>query len=255
LCFFTSFINIPHCSIINQQQQPQSSKPVLFDYETLDIVLYLLSWPVEYIWPVIDLIRVLVLHESTAAYYTRMKDGHISLISLLLTILKVENLNGVCLQLCLKLIINLFRNKSFHLSLIMESHLIITHLSSIISHLNFNNESDPKVALSCTQIFLNYSLLLQNGPPYRPQNHYDTIKILISSASSMLKNDRVSDELKSLLLVALASIIHNDSRILVPLKKFEPFLKSQNAKLRECALYIIECLNSQSIPLLIEGKN
>jgi hypothetical protein len=242
-------------SLFNVLQPSKSSSSIAFDCESLDIVLHLLSWPLEYIWPVIDLIRVLILQEPAAVYYSRMKDGHVSLITLLLTILKVPNINGICLQLCLKLMINLFSHKCFHLSLIMESNIIITQLSSIISQLNFNNESDPKVALCCAQIFLNYSLLLQNGPPYRPQNHYKTIKILINSASSMLKNDRVSDEQKGLFLVTLGTIIQNDAKIIVSNKQFEPFLQSQNAKLREYAKHIIECLNSNSVPLLAEGNN
>jgi len=248
-------------SVFNSLQQStktptkSSSPSSSFDCEALDIVLQLLSWPVDNLFPVIDLIRVLILQESAAVYYCKMNYKGVSLISVLIQLMKVHNISPICLQICLKLFINLFRHKCFHLLLIIDSNLIITYLSNLMSQLNYSEDADRKVALACSQIFYNYALLWMTGPFFKHPLHYDTVKILMKSECKLLKNDSLQDDTKILLLTSLATIIQNDCRISLQLNTVEPFLSSQNPKIRECAMFIIECLHVEGHSHLTDIKN
>jgi len=238
-----------------QQSTKSPTKSSSFDCEALDIVLQLLSWPVDNLFPVIDLIRVLILQESAAVYYSKMNVKGVSIISVLVQLMKVHNISPICLQICLKLIINLFRHKCFHLLLIIDANLIITYLSNVLPQLNYAEDGDRKIALACSQIFYNYALLWMTGPSFKHQTHYDTVKILIKSDCKLLKNDSLQDDTKILLLTSLATIIQNDCRISLQLKPVEPFLSSQNPKIRDCAIFIIECLHVEVHSHLTDIKN
>jgi len=215
-----------------------------FNPDGLDIVLYMLSWTIDKTWPVIDLIRVLVLQESAAAYYSKIKDDNLSLFSILLNYLKVPDMNVIHIQLCIKVIINLFHQSAFHISLLMKAHELITVLSTLISKLSYTQESDSKILFLCAQVFQNFSLLWQQGPPFRHAKHYKTIKILVKTSCQLL-NKTISCDIHIALLITLGSILRNDSRIYIQVKLFEALLNSsQNSTIKECLMYILECLNN-----------
>jgi len=219
-----------------------SFSTAVFDPYGLDIVLYMLSWPLEKTWPVIDLIRVLVLQESAASYYSKVKEDNLSLLNIIIYFIKVTDLSPTHLQLCIKVIINLFRQPVFHISLLIRSYDIISTLASIMAQLPQTQEVDPKITLLCVQVFQNYSRLWFTGPPFRQQKHYDSIKILIRSAIQLLNNPAITDEIKISLLISLGTIIRNDSRIYVQVKQLEHLLLSPNPIIQECIKYILESL-------------
>jgi len=193
-------------------------------------------------WPVIDLIRVLVLQESAASYYSKVKEENVSLLNIIIYFIKVTDMSPTHLQLCIKVIINLFRQPVFHISLLIRSYDIISSLAGIMAQLPQTQEVDPKIALLCVQVFQNYSRLWFTGPPFRHQKHYDSIKILIRTAIQLLNNPAVTDEIKISLLISLGTIIRNDSRIYVQVKQLEHLLLSPNPIIQECIKYILESL-------------
>jgi len=231
-------------NLVNVLKSPKLSfATALFKPEALDLVLYMLSWPLDKLFSALDLIRVLLLHESAASYISKMKDENISLLSILLICLKIPDLQLTLLQICLKTIINLFSHPCYNIVLIMSAHVIVNILVSLISKMSFEGDgkNDRITIKLCSQIFQNFALLWHSGPPFRPENHYDTVKILIKTACTLLHHPALSDadDIKISLLIALGTLVQSDNRIRIPNKKFEPFLNSQNATLRDCSKYII----------------
>jgi len=213
-----------------------------FDRDGLDIVLYMLSWPIELTWPVIDLIRVLVLQESAAAYYSKIKDDHLSLFSIILNFLKVPDMKVIYIQLCIKVLINLFRQPAFHISLLFRANELITTLTTLITKFTSLPESDSKIVLLCTQVFQNYSLLWQKSP-FRYEKHYKTMKILMNTYCQLL-NTTISDEIHIVILICLGTIIQSDTRIYIKVNQFDSLRNSQNSTIKECLIYILESLKN-----------
>jgi len=210
------------------------------------LILKLLTWPPKQVFPVLDIVRVLILHPRAAAYYidhyvaTNTQGNNHNLFSLLLKIGSSPQCLSASRMLSLKFIANMFSRDSL-VQIIKQSQDRILDVLSTMS-------SDLTVSKFLANVLLNFSqLLMKQKDPESSSRKIKCANILLN-----ILRKKVDETVVYTLFVALGTLIYYDKtfrRSLLSLG-LQPivhlFIQSENTKLREVSADIVKLTYNNS---------
>lgn len=167
-------------------------------FSDVDVALMLKvlkSWPVAVLFPVIDLLRILVLHpDGVAKLLQYVKDGYDIVIELIKKVIASSPLPANLLT-CLRVVANLFKNACFYEWLLNHRVEILDAFASCCSSSNKN------VQMSYATLILNYAVLLIEKKDEEGQAQ------VLSAALEMAEGETVDADSRFRALVAIGSLM------------------------------------------------
>eukprot|EP01125_Pyxidicula_operculata_P009697 TRINITY_DN317_c1_g1_i3.p1 TRINITY_DN317_c1_g1~~TRINITY_DN317_c1_g1_i3.p1 ORF type:complete len:461 (-),score=98.36 TRINITY_DN317_c1_g1_i3:395-1777(-) len=219
------------------------------------------NWPVNELFPVLDLIRILVLFShKTEGFDYIIKDLNLKLY-LLVSINGGEVLNYQTKLTALQFYLNLFMNKSWVQLLNDEQHHIINFLNKIVDSINGPiDEKNMNLLINVSRILVNFSKMWAGGNFGDLEAHCKAVPITFKLIKSLLSY-RDKPNLVYSTLVALGTIIQSDAciettgfvcvyedDIIAALKSISMGItkgSEENLKVLDCVQYILELLRTQ----------
>jgi phospholipase A-2-activating protein len=166
-------------------------------FSDVDITLVLKlikAWPLEMIFPGIDILRMIVLHPDGAATLLKhLSDGNDVMIELIKKISKSPV--PANLLTSIRAVTNLFKNSSYYPWLLNYRAEILDAFSTCYSSANKN------VVLSYSTLILNYSVLLIEKKDEEGQSQ------VLSAALEIAEEEKIDNDSKFRALVAIGSLM------------------------------------------------
>ncbi|KAF6166573.1 hypothetical protein GIB67_005435 [Kingdonia uniflora] len=209
-------------------------------FADVDIVLLLRllkSWPVAMLYPVLDVLRMVILHPDGASLlFKHTKDGYDILMA---TITKVTTTPALAANLLTitRAVTNLFKESCFSQWLQMHCSEVLDSLSSCLA-------SNKNVQLSYSTLLLNYAVLSIE------KRDQDSQSQVLSAAFAVVEEESLDVDSKFRCLVAVGSLMLEGSMKKIALDfDVESIARvakgSKDAKIAEVGADI-DCLSSRS---------
>lgn len=167
-------------------------------FSDVDVALMfkvLKTWPIAVLFPVIDVVRMIVLHPDGAMKLLQyVKDEHDIVIELIKKVTSSPPLPANLLT-CLRAVTNLFKNTCFYEWLLNHRVEILDAFSSCCSSSNKN------VQMSYATLILNYAVLLIEKKDEEGQSQ------VLSAALEMAEGENVDSDSRFRALVAIGSLM------------------------------------------------
>ncbi|CAI9104464.1 OLC1v1003135C2 [Oldenlandia corymbosa var. corymbosa] len=179
--------------ILRETSRYHSSK---FSDDDVELVVKLLhSWPVEMLFPVIDLLRMIVLHPDGATILLKqVNTGNDVVMELIKKVTRSSPLPPNLLT-SIRVVTNLFRNSIFHDWLLKHYSEIIDAFAS--SYL----PSNKNVQLAYSTLLLNYAVLLVE------KKHESGQSQVLSAAIGIAEEETIEVDTRYRVLVAIGSLM------------------------------------------------
>ncbi|CAH1444875.1 unnamed protein product [Lactuca virosa] len=151
------------------------------------------SWPLSMMFPVIDILRMVILHPDGSSVLKRVSDEN----DIFLDLIKKVTNNPLPPNLLtsIRAVVNLFKNSSFHLWLQNHRVEIFDAFASCYSSPNKN------VQISYSTLVLNYAVLLIEKKDEEGQSH------VLSAALEIAEGETLEVDAKYRALVAIGSLM------------------------------------------------
>ncbi|KAG0497157.1 hypothetical protein HPP92_001848 [Vanilla planifolia] len=179
-------------NVLKDTSHYHSSTFADFDFSVL--LKMLKSWPISMIYPVMDIVRMLVLHPDGASGLLKYTQGN----DVLLDMLKKTTMaprNAGNLLTAIRAFTNLFKHSAF-------SHWLQVHCSEILDAFSSCRSSFNKnMHLSYSTLVLNYAVLLIELKDAEVQGQ------VLSAALEVAEDKNVDDDSKFRALVAVGSLM------------------------------------------------
>eukprot|EP01083_Nonionella_stella_P020782 57667_1 len=183
-------------SIVTTLRDSGSYHTSKFSNDEYLLVDKLLSWPKPKLPPVLNLVRVMILHPDAAIRYSST-----DLIQRMITLIADGDEYTNNTLACLRTILNMFSRHVFMKPLLKNHEEIIAGLTSIMSSSNKN------VRLSCASLLLNFSVKFQNDP----ESKYSDAKVLILSSMLEALATEADPAVMYRILVAAGTLLFRDT--------------------------------------------
>ncbi|KAJ0607997.1 putative transcription factor WD40-like family [Helianthus annuus] len=165
-----------------------------FSDEDICLLLKLLkSWPVSMIFPVIDVLRMVILHPDGSTLVKRANDENDTFMELIKKV--TSSPLPPNLLTSIRVVVNLFKNSGFHLWLQKHRVEIFDAFASCYSSSNKN------VQVSYSTLVLNYAVLLIEKKDEEGQAH------VLSAALEIAEGEALEVDAKYRALVAIGSLM------------------------------------------------
>ncbi|KAJ9135556.1 hypothetical protein P3X46_032726 [Hevea brasiliensis] len=165
------------------------------DVEIALLLKLMKSWPVAMLFPVIDILRMIVLHpDGASALLKHVEDGS----DILMEVIKRVTTNSPLppnLLTSIRVVTNLFKNSCYHNWLLRHRSEILDAFSSCYSSSNKN------LHLSYSTLILNYAVLLIEKKGQEGQSQ------VLSAALEIAEEENVEVDSKFRVLVAIGSLM------------------------------------------------
>lgn len=165
-----------------------------FSNDDISLLLKLLkSWPVSMMFPVIDILRMVILHPDGSAVLKRAIDEN----DIFMDLIKKVTSNPLPANLLtsIRAVVNLFKNSGFHFWLQKHRVEIFDAFASCYSSPNKN------VQISYSTLVLNYAVLLIEKKDEEGQSH------VLSAALEIAEGESLEVDAKYRALVAIGSMM------------------------------------------------
>eukprot|EP00252_Welwitschia_mirabilis_P020798 TRINITY_DN5175_c0_g1_i1.p1 TRINITY_DN5175_c0_g1~~TRINITY_DN5175_c0_g1_i1.p1 ORF type:complete len:778 (+),score=142.56 TRINITY_DN5175_c0_g1_i1:80-2413(+) len=162
------------------------------------VMKMLISWPVEMLFPVLDLVKMIVLHPHGASMFSSFTQGENDL--LMNTVRRVTSppIQPSNQLTCLRLLVNTFKHSCFKAWLTKHRSDILDIFSDCCSSSNKN------IRLGFSTLILNYSVLLSNSGDKEGQLQ------VLSASMEMADSTEQDSDVRFRALVALGSLMHDN---------------------------------------------
>ncbi|KAK7264325.1 hypothetical protein RJT34_31932 [Clitoria ternatea] len=163
-----------------------------------DIVLLLKllqSWPITMIFPVIDVVRMMVLHPDGASLLHKHFEAENDILMDVIKKVTVNPTNPANLLTSIRAVTNLFRNSCYYNWLQKHRSEILDAFSSCSSSANKN------LQLSYSTLLLNYAVLLIDSKDQEGQSQ------VLSAALEIAEDENIEADSKFRALVAVGSLM------------------------------------------------
>ncbi|KAI3804971.1 hypothetical protein L1987_26901 [Smallanthus sonchifolius] len=165
-----------------------------FSDDDISLLLKLLkSWPVSMMFPVIDVLRMVILHPDGSTLLKRANDENDTLMELIRKV--SSNPLAPNLLTSIRAVVNLFKNSGYHLWLQKRRVEIFDAFASCYSSPNKN------VQVSYSTLVLNYAVLLIEKKDEEGQAH------VLSAALEIAEGETLETDAKYRALVAIGSLM------------------------------------------------
>lgn len=151
------------------------------------------SWPVSMMFPVIDILRMVILHPDGSSVLKRVSDENDIFMDLIKKV--TNNPLPPNLLTSIRAVVNLFKNSTFHLWLQNHRVEIFDAFASCYSSPNKN------VQISYSTLVLNYAVLLIEKKDEEGQSH------VLSAALEIAEGETLEVDAKYRALVAIGSLM------------------------------------------------
>jgi molybdopterin converting factor small subunit len=253
-------------TVASLQQYAENTQQSTFMSEELNVIWKLLQWPADKVFPALDILRILVLHQQAAMQLMKYTDAYFKsksvrfvemtkdfdmnqerdLLKILLNFTNVpeQNIAKINFMLGLKFVSNLFVHMDFVPSLRMYQDVILDKI--VGGALTF--VSDKNLASILASVLLNYSVIFFNSPTSR-ENTDAKIKAA-NLAVKVLKNQADHDTVHKI-IVALGTLLLRDTQVTRQvISELKPALQpwtnhTENEKIKECVVELLDVVRSQ----------
>jgi len=203
-----------------------------YPQDSVLLVKLLNSWPPNFRFPVLDLIRMYVLHPSGSE---GMKEGLIELLLKELVCVEAPIINNVIFSL--RIIANLFRHPSTRILLPNYAERILETMTDIAAKCNNKN-----VSLSLVTVLLNFSVLYLDKPKAE-------VKIQLASVLEEILRSEKDEETLFRGFVTLGTLVWEDSvcqSVVQDLGLLEAIKihTSSPSKLQQCSTELVSFLET-----------
>ncbi|KAI3755551.1 hypothetical protein L1987_55354 [Smallanthus sonchifolius] len=165
-----------------------------FSDDDISLLLKLLkSWPVSMMFPVIDVLRMVILHPDGSTLLKRANDENDTFMELIKKVTSSPLPPNVLTSI--RAVVNLFKNSGYHLWLQKHRVEIFDAFASCYSSLNKN------VQVSYSTLVLNYAVLLIEKKDEEGQAH------VLSAALEIAEGETLETDAKYRALVAIGSLM------------------------------------------------
>lgn len=189
--------------IFNKLKQTSRYHTSTFLQDEFSVIGKLLKWPQNLLWPVLDFIRMFVLHPEGAKYFLLTSNNFSNLLDLTAKMSKSAESNdtndksSLCVSLLFKTISNIFMFES------LRTH-IVNFEERILDLISDSLESSPKATLlALSTTLLNFSVLYLISPSEKG------IPQVLSLIDQALKHKEADPDILIRLLVALGTLIYS----------------------------------------------
>eukprot|EP01124_Arcella_intermedia_P000075 TRINITY_DN10040_c0_g1_i1.p1 TRINITY_DN10040_c0_g1~~TRINITY_DN10040_c0_g1_i1.p1 ORF type:complete len:669 (+),score=170.42 TRINITY_DN10040_c0_g1_i1:90-2096(+) len=205
-----------------------SPTPLSIPNEPLFLLTKILSWPIDQIFPVIDLARLVILNPSAANYYYQTKDQTpANIFTLLLHITSVPEISYECKLMTLRFIVNLFGQECLH-NLLIKYSKEITSILMAAGELNVVPKEKQiallkVIGLAC----VNYATLWKGGQKAKTKkDHNLSLHSVLSTCFKILSTDPLPlpEDVLQNMLIAVGTILQKDARIKISMGDLEVYL-------------------------------
>jgi hypothetical protein len=201
------------------------------------------DWPLDCLYPFIDLLRVLILFKYPAEYY--YKTISVTSDNIFWQILKFASLEKLPFRetfLILKFITNLFKQPILRSLLLNHQDRICNVVIEAIKRSDtYTQDQKSKIQELISDIYINYSYLWKEGNIGPFEKHVSALKHLLYSYTEILF-DIQRDETVLNLLVAFGTTVEYEMYINVKPTLFETFIHSPDERIRSCTKYVLALL-------------
>ncbi|KAK4258688.1 hypothetical protein QN277_005111 [Acacia crassicarpa] len=153
------------------------------------------SWPSAMIFPVIDIIRMIVLHPDGAKLFLKHLEAENDILLELINKVTTNPTIPANLLTCVRAVTNLFKNSSYHSWLQKHRSMILDAFSSCTSSANKN------LQLSYSTLMLNYAVLLIEIKDLEGQSQ------VLSASLEIIEDENVDVDSKFRAFVAVGSLM------------------------------------------------
>ncbi|XP_054777900.1 uncharacterized protein LOC129285936 [Prosopis cineraria] len=153
------------------------------------------SWPIAMIFPVIDIIRMVVLHPDGAKIFLKHLEAENDILSQLIKKVTTNPTIPANLLTSVRAVTNLFKDSSYHSWLQKHRSMILDAFSSCSSSANKN------LQLSYSTLILNYAVLLIEMKDLEGQSQ------VLSASLEIIEDENVDDDSKFRAFVAVGSLM------------------------------------------------
>ncbi|KAK6916532.1 WD40 repeat [Dillenia turbinata] len=167
-------------------------------FADVDIILLLKllkTWPVSMIFPIIDILRIVILHPEGATKLVKYMEVENDVLIEMIKKVTAAPILPANLLTSIRAVSNLFKNSCFHLWLLKHRSEILDAFSSCYSSSNKN------VQLAYSTLVLNYAVLLIERKDEEGQSQ------VLSAALEVAEEENIDSDSKFRALVAIGSLM------------------------------------------------